>query len=103
MKYLRRASGYYIDVGASELVAGGQIKLAPEQVDHLAEHAVVMADGTALPADLVVYATGYESMNGSVADLISQVVADKLGNVLGLGSGTTKYPWPWEGEQRNMR
>ena len=27
MKYLRRASGYYIDVGASELVAGGQIKL----------------------------------------------------------------------------
>ena len=28
MKYLRRASGYYIDVGASELVANGQIKLA---------------------------------------------------------------------------
>ena len=28
MKYLRRGSGYYIDVGASDLVADGQVKLA---------------------------------------------------------------------------
>jgi putative flavoprotein involved in K+ transport len=102
MKYLRRASGYYIDVGASELVASGDIKLQAGQVDHLTEDAVVMQDGTELPADLVVYATGYESMNGFVADLISQEVADKVGKVWGLGSGTTKDPGPWEGEQRNM-
>jgi putative flavoprotein involved in K+ transport len=102
MKYLRRASGYYIDVGASELVAGGQVKLAPGQVDHLTEDAVVLADGTELPADLVVYATGYESMNGAVADLISQEVADRVGKVWGLGSDTAKDPGPWEGEQRNM-
>ena len=102
MKYLRRASGYYIDVGASELVASGKIKLQPGQVDHLTEDAVMLADGTELPADLVVYATGYESMNGFVADLISQEVADKVGKVWGLGSDTTKDPGPWEGEQRNM-
>jgi putative flavoprotein involved in K+ transport len=102
MKYLRRASGYYIDVGASELVANGEIKLQPGQVDHLTEHAVVMADGTELPADLVVYATGYESMNGFVADLISPEIADKVGKVWGLGSDTSKDPGPWEGEQRNM-
>jgi putative flavoprotein involved in K+ transport len=102
MKYLRRASGYYIDVGASDLVAGGEIKLQPGQVDHLTGQAVVMADGTELPADLVVYATGYESMNGVVADLISQEVADKVGKVWGLGSGTAKDPGPWEGEERNM-
>jgi putative flavoprotein involved in K+ transport len=102
MKYLRRASGYYIDVGASELVAGGEIKLQAGQVDHLTRDAVVMADGNELPADLVVYATGYESMNGAVADLISPQVADKVGKVWGLGSGTAKDPGPWEGEQRNM-
>jgi putative flavoprotein involved in K+ transport len=102
MKYLRRASGYYIDVGASELIANGDIKLQSGQVDHLTEDAVVMEDGTELPADLVVYATGYESMNGFVADLVSQEVADKVGKVWGLGSGTTKDPGPWEGEQRNM-
>jgi len=102
MKYLRRGSGYYIDVGAAELVADGEVKLAKGQVDHLTEDSVVLADGTELPADLVVYATGYGSMNGWAADLISQEVADKVGKVWGLGSDTTKDPGPWEGEQRNM-
>ena len=102
MKYLRRGSGYYIDVGASELVASGDIKLAHGQVDHLTEDAVVLEDGTRLPADLVVYATGYGSMNGWVADLCGQEMADRVGKVWGLGSATTKDPGPWEGEQRNM-
>ena len=102
MKYLRRGSGYYIDVGAADLVADGRVKLAKGQVDHLTKEAVVLQDGTELPADLVVYATGYGSMNGWAADLISQEVADKVGKVWGLGSGTTKDPGPWEGEQRNM-
>jgi putative flavoprotein involved in K+ transport len=102
MKYLRRGSGYYIDVGACDLVADGKIKLAHGQVDRLAEDSVVLADGTELPADLVVYATGYGSMNGWAADLMGQAVADKVGKVWGLGSDTTKDPGPWEGEQRNM-
>ncbi|WP_369139257.1 NAD(P)-binding domain-containing protein [Modestobacter versicolor] len=102
MKYLRRGSGYYIDVGAADLVADGDVALVKGQVDHLTEHSVVLADGTELPADLVVYATGYGSMNGWAADLISQEVADRVGKVWGLGSDTTKDPGPWEGEQRNM-
>jgi putative flavoprotein involved in K+ transport len=102
MKYLRRGSGYYIDVGAADLVADGKIKLAHGQVDRLTADSVVLADGTELPADLVVYATGYGSMNGWAADLIGQEVADKVGKVWGLGSDTTKDPGPWEGEQRNM-
>ncbi|KRC48980.1 MULTISPECIES: flavin-containing monooxygenase [unclassified Nocardioides] len=102
MKYLRRGSGYYIDVGAAELVADGEVKLAHGQVSRLTETAVVLEDGTELPADLVVYATGYGSMNGWAADLISQEVADRVGKVWGLGSDTTKDPGPWEGEQRNM-
>ncbi|HEY2579595.1 MAG TPA: NAD(P)/FAD-dependent oxidoreductase [Streptosporangiaceae bacterium] len=102
MKYLRRGSGYYIDVGAADLVANGEVKLAKGQVDHLTESAVVLADGTSLPADLVVYATGYTSMNGWAAELISPEVADQVGKCWGLGSDTTKDPGPWEGEQRNM-
>jgi putative flavoprotein involved in K+ transport len=102
MKYLRRGSGYYIDVGASELVADGEVKLKSGTVERLTEDAVVLEDGTELPADLVVYATGYGSMNGWAADLISPEVADKVGKVWGLGSDTRKDPGPWEGEQRNM-
>ncbi|CAE6743655.1 NAD(P)/FAD-dependent oxidoreductase [Paraburkholderia haematera] len=103
MKYLRRGSGYYIDVGAADLVADGKIKLkSGVDVAELKEHAVLLSDGTELEADLVVYATGYGSMNGWAADLISREVADKVGKVWGLGSNTTKDPGPWEGEQRNM-
>jgi putative flavoprotein involved in K+ transport len=102
MKYLRRGSGYYIDVGAADLVANGDVKLVHGQVDHLTDDAVVLDDGTELAADLEVYATGYGSMNGWAADLISQEVADQVGKVWGLGSDTTKDPGPWEGEQRNM-
>jgi putative flavoprotein involved in K+ transport len=103
MKYLRRGSGYYIDVGASELIANGSIKLkSGTKVERLNEHSVILSDGTELPADLVVYATGYGSMNGWAADLISKEVAEKVGKVWGLGSNTTKDPGPWEGEQRNM-
>jgi putative flavoprotein involved in K+ transport len=103
MKYLRRGSGYYIDVGASELVANGDIKLEPGvDVVRLTENAVVLSNGKQLPADLVVYATGYNSMNGWAADLISPEVAAKVGKCWGLGSNTTKDPGPWEGELRNM-
>ena len=102
MKYLRRGSGYYIDVGAADLVADGDVKLVRGQVDHLTEDAVVLEDGTELAADLVVYATGYGSMNGWAAELISQEVADRVGKVWGLGSDTAKDPGPWEGEERNM-
>ena len=102
MKYLRRGSGYYIDVGASDLIASGDIKLVSGQVDRLTEDAVVLTDGTELAADVVVYATGYRSMNGWVAELVDQQTADKVGKVWGLGSDTAKDPGPWEGEQRNM-
>ena len=105
MKYLRRGSGYYIDVGACDLVIDGSIKLKSgpgAAVQELTETGVKFVDGTELPADLVIYATGYGSMNGWAADLISQEVADKVGKVWGLGSNTTKDPGPWEGEQRNM-
>lgn len=103
MKYLRRGSGYYIDVGASELVADGQIKLkSGVSIEKVNPHSVTLTDGTELPADLIVYATGYGSMNGWAAKIISQEVADKVGKCWGMGSGTTKDPGPWEGELRNM-
>ena len=103
MKYLRRGSGYYIDVGASELVANGSIKLKSRvDIKRIKEHSVELSDGTELPADLLVYATGYGSMNGWVARLVSPEVADKVGKCWGLGSATTKDPGPWEGELRNM-
>src|SRR5262245_5479624 len=103
LKYLRRGSGYYIDVGASELVAGGKIRLkSGVAVQRIGEQSVILSDDSELPADVIVFATGYGSMNGWAAQLISQEVADKVGKCWGLGSNTRKDPGPWEGELRNM-
>ncbi|GLS17426.1 FAD-dependent oxidoreductase [Labrys miyagiensis] len=103
LKYMRRGSGYYIDVGASALIADGDIKLrSGVGIREITSDGVIMSSGEKLPADLIVYATGYGSMNGWAAKLISQDVADTVGKVWGLGSGTTKDPGPWEGEPRNM-
>jgi putative flavoprotein involved in K+ transport len=103
MKYLRRGSGYYIDVGAAELVANGSVKLRSGVIiERINPRSVTLSDGSELPADLIVYATGYGSMNGWLADLVSPQVADKVGKVWGLGSDTAKDPGPWEGELRNM-
>jgi putative flavoprotein involved in K+ transport len=102
MKFLRRFSGYYIDIGASQLVIDGTIKLVAGQVAEITETGVKMADGREVPADLIVYATGYGAANSVVADLIDQETADRVGRIWGLGSDTPKDPGPWEGELRNM-
>jgi putative flavoprotein involved in K+ transport len=101
--YLRRGSGYYIDVGASQLVVDGRIKVkSPAEIARIAEHSVFLGDGAELPADLIVLATGYGSMNQWAAELISPEVAARVGKCWGLGSGTRHDPGPWEGELRNM-
>jgi putative flavoprotein involved in K+ transport len=101
--YLRRGAGYYIDVGASQLVVEGRIKVrSGVEVPRFSEHAVHLSDGSELPADLIVYATGYGSMNQWAAQLISPEVAARVGKCWGVGSSTRHDPGPWEGELRNM-
>jgi len=103
MKYLRRGSGYYIDVGASDLVIRGDVKLRSRvEVSRILPEGVALSDGTVLPADLVVYATGFEPMERWIAGLVSEEAARRVGPVWGLGSGTRRDPGPWAGELRNM-
>jgi putative flavoprotein involved in K+ transport len=101
--YLRRASGYYVDVGASDLVASGAIKLRSRVgVERIEPDGLILSDGSKVEADAIIYATGFGSMEQWAADLISPKVAATVGKVWGYGSGTAGDPGPWEGELRNM-
>lgn len=103
MKALRTGSGYYIDVGASDLIARGDIAIRNGvEICCVGERSVELTDGSELPADLIVMATGFQSMNRALAPIISEEVADKVGKCWGLGSGVRGDPGPWEGEPRNM-
>jgi putative flavoprotein involved in K+ transport len=102
-KLLRRGAGYYIDTGASELIANGSIKLkSGVQASRIERSCVVLSDGSRLDADYIVYATGYRPMNELIAKLVSPEVAESVGHVLGYGSGLDGDPGPWEGELRNL-
>jgi len=102
-KYLTGTNNYYIDIGTSQMIIDGKIKLASGSgIEKLAKNSVILEDGREIPADAVIYATGFNSMEGWAAELISQDVADKIGTVWGFGSGTQKDPGPWDGELRNM-
>ncbi|MFV8396147.1 NAD(P)-binding domain-containing protein [Corynebacterium hindlerae] len=103
LKYLRRGSGYYIDVGACELVANGSIELHSHcSIDHFTRDGVVLTDGAAIECAAVIFATGFGSMSGWVEKIVDRETAQKVGRCWGLGSDTTKDPGPWEGELRNM-
>lgn len=102
-KATTRLFNYYIEIGTSQLIIDGKIKLASGSgVKGLTRHSVILDDGRELPADIVIYATGFTSMEQTVRDLMSQEVADKVGQITGIGSGVSTDPGPWEGEVRNM-
>jgi len=103
MKAYRTGSGYYIDVGASELIINGEIGVrSGVAVKSLTPAGVLFDDGTELATDVIVSCTGYQSMHETVAAIVSREVADRVGPCWGLGSGVRNDPGPWQGDLRNM-
>ena len=93
MKALRTGSGYYIDVGCSELIARGDVKVRSRvEIDEIQEKSVMLTDGSELPADIIVYATGYLPMNEWLATVISREVADRIGPNWGYDQAHAAIP-----------
>jgi cation diffusion facilitator CzcD-associated flavoprotein CzcO len=84
--YLTKGGGYYIDVGASKLIADGKIKIAqsPQGIKCFDSDGLVLATGQKLPADTVVLATGYDNMRTSLRKALGDEVADQCKDVWGL-------------------
>jgi putative flavoprotein involved in K+ transport len=103
MKAYRTGSGYYVDVGASQLIIDGEIKIkAGVEIETLTPSGIRFADSEEVAADAIIQSTGFQSMHEVVAKIVSREVADKIGTCWGLGSGTRHDPGPWHGELRNM-
>jgi cation diffusion facilitator CzcD-associated flavoprotein CzcO len=87
-KYLTRGGGYYFNVGCSNLIVEGAIKLKQfEDIDSFTAEGVRMKDGTAIDADLIVLSTGYKPQEYLVRRLFGDRVADRVGPVWGFGDG----------------
>ncbi|MCP3386621.1 NAD(P)/FAD-dependent oxidoreductase [Bradyrhizobium sp. CCGUVB4N] len=87
-KYLTRGGGYYFNVGCSNLIVDGAIKLTQfEDIDSFTADGAQMKDGTAITADLIVLSTGYKPQEYLVRKLFGDAVADRVGPVWGFGDG----------------
>ncbi|NGM86443.1 NAD(P)/FAD-dependent oxidoreductase [Parapusillimonas sp. SGNA-6] len=90
----RSHSGYYLNCGCSELIAEGEIGLIQyEDIDRFVEDGVRMKDGRVERADLIVAATGYQSQQEVVRELLGDEVAERVGPIWGLAD---------DGELNNM-
>ncbi|MCJ1228591.1 hypothetical protein MMC12_005252 [Toensbergia leucococca] len=94
MKYFQRGGGYYIDVGASQLIIDGKIKIKQgQEISEVKPRSLLFADGTELPADEVVFATGYQNMRGTASKIFGNELGDRVKDVWGFDD---------EGELRTM-
>jgi hypothetical protein len=85
-KYITRGGGYYIDVGASQLIIDGKIKVhqSPGGISRFEENGLVLADGSKLDADVVVLATGFDNMRTTLRKTLGDKIADRCKDVWDL-------------------
>ena len=95
IKYFQRGGGYYIDVGASKLIAEGKIKVKNgQEIVEVLPHGLRFADGSELEADEIVLATGYQNMRTETRTILGDEVADKVGDVWGFNEeGEIRRIW----------
>jgi putative flavoprotein involved in K+ transport len=94
MMYAQRGGGYYFDAGCSQMIIDGTVGLIQfADIERFVADGALMKDGTVVPADLVVLATGYEGQAAAARRLFGDAVADRVGQVWG---------WDAEGELHAM-
>jgi cation diffusion facilitator CzcD-associated flavoprotein CzcO len=87
MKYRRRGGGYYLNAGCSDLIIEHKIGLLQyDDIEKFVPEGALMKDGTIQKADLLVLATGYYSQQEVVRRLMGDEVADRVGQVWGIGA-----------------
>ena len=86
--YLNRGGGYYFNVGCSNLIAEGKIPLRQyADIERFVPDGIQFRDGL-LPADLIVFATGYLGPEHLVGQLFGSEVAARVGRVWGINPQT---------------
>jgi putative flavoprotein involved in K+ transport len=94
MKYRRRGGGYYLDAGCSGLIIEGAIGLLQfDTIERFVAGGALLRDGSIVPADLLVLATGYHTQLELIRRVLGEDVARRIGPVWG---------WGEDGEMSNM-
>ncbi len=94
MKYFRRGGGYNLDAGSSALMIKGELGLLPyDRIERFTAAGALLKDGSTVPADLIVLATGYYPQMELVRRALGEAMVERIGPVWGIGA---------DGELNNM-
>ncbi|KZT56590.1 FAD/NAD(P)-binding domain-containing protein [Calocera cornea HHB12733] len=86
--YYTRGGGYYIDVGCSQLISDKKINIKQGAgVSRFLPDGIEFQDGTRLTADIVILATGWDTMNTTCEKIFGPEIASKMGEVWGIDQG----------------
>lgn len=96
LKFRSRGGGYYFNVGCSELIADGKIRLIQAaDITSFTADGLALKDGTTLNAELFVLATGYKGPDHLVGRLFGDDVAERVGRVWGFDEATQELRNMW--------
>ncbi len=94
LKLLRYQAGYYLNIGASDLIVARKIKLkSGVDIKRLVARKVIFSDESSLDTDIIVLATGYKPLQEAVRSMFGDAIADRVGPIWGIGK---------DGELNNM-
>jgi putative flavoprotein involved in K+ transport len=99
-KPLVGGGGLYIDVGASQLIVDGKIALKHGvEIERFVKDGLVFEDGTFVPADLAILATGYSKIRETAKKLVGEAL-DKCVPVFGFDEeGEARPGWGRSGHE----
>jgi cation diffusion facilitator CzcD-associated flavoprotein CzcO len=87
MKYFRRGGGYNLDAGSSALMIKGELGLLQyDRIERFTADGALLKDGSTVPADLIVLATGYYPQMELVRRALGEAMVERIGPVWGLGA-----------------
>lgn len=102
-KVFRTGSGYYFDVGASQAIIDGDIRVVQmSDVDSFVERGIRMRDGSERDVDVVVLATGFQNPAIEAERVLGAEVASRLGPIGGLGEDGEMRHFCRPTPQRNL-
>jgi len=95
-KYLTRGGGYYFNVGASDLIAEGKIKVIQfSDIINFNPSGIDVKSGDHFDVDLMVTATGYKGQEYVVEEFFGKSVVENVGPIWGFDNDRQELRNMW--------
>ncbi|KAI0697467.1 FAD/NAD(P)-binding domain-containing protein [Cytidiella melzeri] len=92
---LKRAGGYYLDVGACQKIIDGKIKIKNKtEIERYTPRGLKFKDGSEIEADVILFATGFDDYRKPLLSILGPTYEKKLTPIWGLNSdGDLRTAW----------